>query len=157
MRALTWPMGFIIVAKNRQMLFIASDVAWTCLNISLTLLCVDSFGVTGAGMAFFGSYLFHLLLIYPIVRHLSGFRWSLQNVQVAIINLVVLILVFCGSYFIEPMPLMALGAVAVTLSGFYSARTLVTLVSWAQIPRRLRFILVWLRMGPPATAGSRVV
>ena len=37
MRAITWPMGFIIVAKNRQLLFISAEVAWTLVNISLNL------------------------------------------------------------------------------------------------------------------------
>ena len=76
LRVITWPIGFIIVAKNRQVIFLGTEVAWTVVNVGLTWLCVKSFGVDGAGMAFFGSYVFHGLMIYPIVRWLSGFRWS---------------------------------------------------------------------------------
>jgi antigen flippase len=150
MRAITWPMGFIIVAKNRQFLFIIAEVAWTLVNIALTWVCVDAYGVNGAGIAFFGSYLFHLLLIYPIVRQLSGFRWSPQNVRTAASMLLLLTLVFCGSYFLPPLPLMALGTLVLILSGAYSIRTLVKLVPWTRIPRRLRSALVWLRLGPAA-------
>ena len=68
MRVITWPMGFIIVAKNRQVLFFGVELAWTAVNVGLTWLCLRWFGLSGAGIAFFGSYVFHGLMIYPIVR-----------------------------------------------------------------------------------------
>ena len=150
MRSITWPMGFVIVAKNRQMLFICAEVAWTLVNVGLTWVCVHSFGLNGAGIAFFGSYLFHLFLIYPIVRRLSGFRWSIRNLQTAGILFALLILVFFGSYLIPPFYLMALGTLVVFLSGAYSLRTLVNLVPWSRIPPRVRSMLAWIRMAPAA-------
>src|SRR5262249_9962297 len=78
-RVVTWPMGFIIVAKNKQLMFFSADLAWTVVNICLTWLCVDRLGLSGAGIAFFGSYVFHGVLIYPIVRVLTGFQWSVAN------------------------------------------------------------------------------
>ena len=148
MRAITWPMGFIIVAKNRQLLFIFAEIAWTLVNVALTWVCVDAFGVVGAGLAFFGSYLFHLILIYPIVRRLSGFRWSLQNVMTGGGTLALLALVFGLSYMLPLNALMGIGTLVLILSGAYSIRTLLTLVPWTRIPRRMRAILVWLRLGP---------
>ena len=154
MRAINWPMGFIVVAKNRQLLFIGVDVAWMLVNLALTWLCVDAFGVKGAGMAFFGSYLFHFLLIYPIARRLSGFRWSLQNKKTIGISVALLIVVFCGSYLQSSSILMGLGTVTLLLSGWYSIQTLTRLVPWARIPPRLRTVLVCLRMGPVAQSQA---
>ena len=37
-----------------------------------------TYGLEGAGFAFFASYVFHALLTYPIARHLTGFRWSIH-------------------------------------------------------------------------------
>lgn len=147
-RAISWPMGFVIVAKNRQLLFISAEVAWTLVNISLTWVCVESFGMNGAGIAFFGSYLFHLCLIYPIVHRLSGFRWSIQNLQLTGILVALLSLVLFGSYLIPPLYFMVVGTLIIVISGFYSLRTLVNLVPWARIPPRLRSLLAWLRMAP---------
>ena len=87
LRVITWPMGFIIVAKNRQLIFFGADLAWTVVNVGLAWLCVGRFGVTGAGIAFFGSYVFHGFLIYPIVRVLSGFRWSAANRKIGMLFL----------------------------------------------------------------------
>ena len=56
LRVITWPMGFIILAKGAQNLFFGAELAWTVVNVGLTLVCVRSFGTDGAGIAFFGSY-----------------------------------------------------------------------------------------------------
>ena len=59
LRVITWPMGFIIVAKNKQNLFFGAELAWTVVNVGLTWLCLRWWGLNGAGIAFFGSYVFH--------------------------------------------------------------------------------------------------
>ena len=74
-------MGFIILAKGQQAYFFWTELAWTIVNVGLSWLAVCSFGLNGAGMAFFGSYVFHGLMIYPVVRRLSGFRWLNRTVK----------------------------------------------------------------------------
>jgi enterobacterial common antigen flippase len=145
MRVITWPMGFIIVAKGRQTIFFVTELAWTIVNVSLAWLCVQSFGVNGAGMAFFGSYVFHGLMIYPIVRALSGFRWSVTNRKTGLLYLLLIAIVFCGFYVLPPLIATGVGVLATLLSGFHSIRSLVSLVSMDRIPRALRWPLVRLR------------
>src|SRR4029077_6161007 len=72
LRVMTWPMGFVLLAKGKSRLFFGVDLAWTIVNVSLPWLLVRIFGVAGAGMAFFGSYVFHAMLVYPLVARLSG-------------------------------------------------------------------------------------
>ena len=40
LQVITWPMGFIIVAKGRQGLFFASELAWTIVAVSFAWVCV---------------------------------------------------------------------------------------------------------------------
>ena len=148
LRVITWPMGFIIVAKNRQLMFFGADLAWTLVNVGLAWLCVGLFGLNGAGIAFFGSYVFHGLLIYPIVRTLSGFRWSAANRQVGILFLCSIGLVFCGLHLLPPIWAAVLGAMATAVSGIYSVRRMLLLLSTDRIPPRIRQHLVWLRLDP---------
>src|SRR5580704_388187 len=68
LQVITWPMGFIIVAKGNQNLFFLSELAWTIVAVSLAWVCIRSFGLNGSGIAFFGSYVFHGFLTYPIVH-----------------------------------------------------------------------------------------
>jgi antigen flippase len=148
LQVVTWPMGFIIVAKNRQLIFLGADLAWTAVNVGLAWLCVGRFGVTGAGIAFFGSYVFHGLLIYPIVRLLSGFRWSAANRKTGLLFLSLIAMTFCGFYLLPPAWGAVLGAVVTALSGLYSLRSLLNLLSTDRIPQRIRRLLVWLRLDP---------
>ena len=79
LRVIAWPMGFIIVAKGVQTIFFWTEVAATVVHVGLAFMLVGYFGLTGATMAFFGLYIWHGILIYVIVRRLSGFRWSAAN------------------------------------------------------------------------------
>jgi PST family polysaccharide transporter len=138
LRVITWPMGFIILAKGAANYFVWTEVAWTAANVGLSWVCLKSFGLNGVGIAFFGSYVFHWLIIYPIVRRLSGFRWSSANRKTGLLYLTVTALVFCGFYILSPIFAVGFGILAVILVSAYSLRTLVILVPVARIPDPLR-------------------
>lgn len=108
--------------------------------------CVSPrFGVNGAGMAFFGSYVFHGLLIYPIVRALSGFRWSAANRKAALVYISLIAGVFCGVTLLPDVLAYGIGTLALILSALYSIRVLLNLVSWGHIPRPVRRLLALVR------------
>jgi len=116
-------MGFIIVAKGKPIVFFCAELAWTIVAVCLAWLCVGYFGLSGAGMAFFGSYVFHALLIYPIVRSMSGFHWSAQNKRTTLFFLSLITAVFCGFYVLPFYVACTFGGVMVLLTGAYSLRT----------------------------------
>jgi PST family polysaccharide transporter len=129
MRVISWPMGFIIMAKGKQNVIIFCELAWTVVHLGLAWICLERFGLNGAGIAFFGSYAIHLGLNYLIVRRLSGFRWSAGNGQTALAFLTVIAVVFYGFYRLPGVWAACIGTVAAVLSGIYSVRVLVTLGS----------------------------
>ena len=134
LRVITWPMGFIILAKGAAKFFFLTELAWTVVNVGLSWICVRSFGLNGAGIAFFGSYVFHGLMIYPIVRRLSGFGWSAQNLRTGPFFLSLIAVVFCGFYLFPLWLATTIGTLATLLSGAYSIRVLLNLVSTERIP-----------------------
>ena len=142
LRVITWPMGFILVAKNESKLFFLVDFVWTVVNVGLSWICIRSYGLNGAGIAFFGSYVSHGLLVYPIVRRLSGFRWSAANRQTGLLFLSLTAVVFCGFYLFPFWLATAAGTLAVILSGVYSIRVLVNLISLDRIPSPIRRLLM---------------
>jgi antigen flippase len=146
LRVISWPMGYIIVAKGVQNLLIFSEVAWTAVYLGLAWLCVNAFGLKGAGIAFFGSYVFHVVMIYAIVRKLSGFRWSFENLQTSFLFLFLIAVVFCSYYALPPLPAMGIGALAVFLSGIYSLQVLLNLVSSDRLPRPVLKLLRGFRL-----------
>ena len=150
LQVITWPMGFIIVAKGEQNIFFWAELAWTVVNVSFSWICVRYFGLNGAGIAFFASYVFHWLMIYPIVRWLSGFRWSAANRKTRLIFLFLIAMVFCGFYSLPFRFAIGVGTLAAILSCVYSIRVLLRLIPLERLPDPIRRLLVVCRFVVPA-------
>ena len=145
LQVVTWPMGFIIVAKGKSDIFLYAEILWSGFALLLAWICVRSFGLNGAGMAFFGSYVFHWLLIYPIARRLSGFRCSDRNRWTTLVLLSMIAVVFCGFLVLPTLLAAVIGFTALLASSVYSLRTLLGLTALDAMPRRLRR---WLSLFP---------
>ncbi len=146
LRVISWPIGYIIIAKNARNLYMFSELAWTIVYLGLAWVCVRSFNLNGAGIAFFLSYIFHVLMIYLIVRRLSGFRWSTVNIQTSFLFVSLIAVVFCSFYTLSPFLSMVVGILAILLSGTYSIQVLLSLVSLDRIPRPVLKLLQWFRL-----------
>ena len=144
MQVVSWPMGFIIVAKGRQNLFFFCELAWAIVSLGLAWTCVRSFGLNGTGIAFFGSYVFHALLLYPIVKRLSGFSWSADNLRTGGLLLALIGAVFCGILVLPLSLAVCIGVPATLLSAYYSISVLAEFVSLDRIPRPIRQLIVGL-------------
>ena len=154
LQVITWPMGFIIIAKGRQSIYFATQLAWTVASLGLAYVCVISWGLNGAGIAFFGSYIFYGFLAYAVVHRLSGFRWSTANKQTGLFFLSLITVVFCGFYVLPLLWAACLGTLAALLGGVYSIRVLSKFISWDQVPRSLRRFLVPFRPVPSRMEGT---
>lgn len=141
LRVITWPLGYILVAKGKQTLFVTADLLWTVVNVGLTWLSVRWFGLVGAGVAFFGSYFFHFFVVYPMCRRVSGFRWSSGAARTAFAFVAVIVAVHAG-FLLLPSPLaLAFGLFAVVVSVLISTVALRRLVSPQQVPKRLAWLV----------------
>ena len=143
MQVITWPIGFIIVAQARTWLFFGCELAWTLVSLGLAWGCVNAFGLTGSGISFFLSYVFHLFLIYPIVWSLSGFCWSPASKRTGFLFLLMIGTVFCSFYLLSPRWALCVGTLAFSYTLLYSVRTLLALFSPEHLPRPLRRIACW--------------
>ena len=154
MRVITWPMGFIIVAKNRQRVFVAAEVAWAVVNVGLSWYCVDRYGLSGAGLAFFASYVFHAVLIYPIVRRMSGFAWSAENLKTASAFLALAGLAFAALQLLPVWLGYTVALALLGLSGLSSIHSLLALVGTTDLPKSTLRMLAIFRPGVRAAVKS---
>jgi enterobacterial common antigen flippase len=145
LRVVSWPMGFIILAKNAKRFFLASEIAWTAVHLSLAWVCIAHFGARGAGIAFFCSYVFHALMTYALVRLLSGFRFSAENTRDGPIVLSLIAVAFAGSSFLPYWWATGLGIVALLASAVFTIRAVSILFDEATVPPSLRRVLGLLR------------
>lgn len=154
LRVIAWPMGYIVVARGEQKIFFWTEVAAAVVHVGLAWLCIKQFGLTGAGAAFFGLYVWHGILIYVIVHRLTGFRWSPANRKIGVLFLSLTGVVFAGFYVLPTWLATTVGALATVLSGVYSVRVLLSLVSLDRIPGPIRRLLTLFRFAP-ASSGSK--
>ena len=144
LRIVAWPIGFIVLAKGAQKPFFWTEVAATIIHVGLAALLVPWLGVDGAGIAFCGLYAWHGMLIYIVVRSLSGFRWSRGNFWLGGVYLSGAALTFVGFSVLPFAYATGLGLLAAFVSGMYSLRELLSLVSVESVPEPLRPLLAGL-------------
>lgn len=127
LRVITWPVGFIVVAKNRQVAFFALEAAWAIFNVAATWWCLSAFGLEGAGIAFMLSYIFHALIVYPTARRMTGFRWSGENLRAGLFFVLAVASAFVAQRVLPQWPALAFGAFLTLASAWFCVRTLLTL------------------------------
>ena len=149
LQVITWPLGFIVIAKGKQAVFFWMEFAFAAVNLGLSYVLVRTIGVNGAGLAFFGSYLFHAAIVFPIGRWLTGFRWAAANARMATLYIALIAVVFASSYVLPVWPATAVGLVALLLTTVYSSRAIVRLVPADRLPGPFRRLLVAVRIAPP--------
>ena len=155
LRVVAWPMGFIVLAKGDQKVFFWTEVAAAVVHVGLAWLLLGTVGLVGAGAAFVGLYAWHGLLIYFIVRRISGFRWTRENLALIGIFLGLAAPVL-GAVTVMPFwsgHAIALGVTVVAC--WYSLAQLVRLVPQRWIPMRIRpLVYALLRYRPALAVGA---
>jgi PST family polysaccharide transporter len=127
-------------------LFFWSELGWTVVYVALAWICVTAFALNGAGIAFFGSYIFHVLMVYIIVRRLTGFRFSAANIKTSLLFVLILALVFCGLHGLPYPVAMTVAILVLSATSIYSIRQILNLASPALIPRPILRVLEWFRL-----------
>jgi PST family polysaccharide transporter len=149
LRVVSWPMGYILLAKGVRRAFFWSELAANLAQVGLAWLGVLYFGLKGTGMAFFASYLFYWIMIYVIVRSLSGFRFAAASRGIGLLYLALITLLFVGWYLVPEGWIMVLGTLATMGAGTFSCRRICSLVPFERLPGPAQRVLVWLRLAAP--------
>jgi enterobacterial common antigen flippase len=153
LRVATWPMGFIPIARGARKTFFWSEVGGNVVQIGLVWLGVLRFGLNGTGVGFFGSYVVFSLLVYAIVRSMSGFRWSAANTQIGLLYGIVIAVVFVAWYVLPHYVMVCFGAAVTIGTGAYSLKRLCQLVPFDRFPRLVQQAISLLGLQPRSRRG----
>lgn len=138
LRVVTWPMGYVIVAKGAQTIFFLTELAWAVFNVASTWILVKWVGLPGIGIAFLLSYVLHFLLVYPVVRRMIGFRWTRECSVAAFAMLLLCSALLLANQLLADAWSIAVGGLATAAATTWSARRLIVLVPAGRIPLLLR-------------------
>lgn len=153
LRVVAWPMGFIILAKGAQRMFFWTEVAASCVHVGLAWLLLGVLGLAGTGIAFVALYAWHGLLIYFLVRKVSGFRWSRDNLALGAMFVGLTGLVLLAVEMLPFWPGLAVALAGAAFGSWYSLDQLIRLVPQQWLPARLRPLLYFVLRHEPALAA----
>jgi hypothetical protein len=80
LRIVSWPIGFIILAKGMPRTFAVVETASWTLQVLLLAGCLRLWGLEGAGIAFLLLYVVVLFGVYLVGRAITGFSWSRRSI-----------------------------------------------------------------------------
>jgi PST family polysaccharide transporter len=154
LRVISWPMGYIVLAKGARGVFFATELAWAAVNVGLAAILVPRYGVNGAGFAFFASYAFHVIMIYAVARAMTGFRWSVASGRLGLAFLAMIGTLFTAMYWLDSLFSFVIAAAASIASAVFCARAVARLIDPARIPPPLRRVMVALGVMDAAQRGT---
>jgi antigen flippase len=157
LRVVTWPMGYILLAKGARKPFFWSELAGAVFQVGLVWLLLPRFKLLGTGIAFCGSYFLYWIMIYQIVRSVSGFRWSPASKRIGLTYGVLVGFVFAAWYlFAEHRLAVEIGGTFVSIgAGLYSMKRLCGLVPLERLPRLAQRVLRLFRLAPALPLPAR--
>jgi PST family polysaccharide transporter len=97
-RIISWPMGFIILAKSKSNMFFLTELVADSVNIVATMILYQVFGLQGAGIAFALLYVFHVCLMLYVSRRISDFRWDKLNIRTISIAVTAVLALFLNNF-----------------------------------------------------------
>ncbi|NDV95030.1 O-antigen translocase [Dysgonomonas sp. 521] len=93
-KVLSWPVAFIMLAKNRGLIFFMSEVAYYGVYLAASYLLYPYYGLAAAGIGYLMAYIVYLPLVLIVGHQLSEFRWDKKTIQMALINLILICITF---------------------------------------------------------------
>jgi PST family polysaccharide transporter len=83
-RVVSWPLGFIMLAKGAARWFAVSELVWAFLHLFFIWYALQKWGLKGVGMAFAALYFCYTGGVLWIARHLTFFCWTAQAVRLLV-------------------------------------------------------------------------
>ncbi|MES2995304.1 MAG: O-antigen translocase [Verrucomicrobiota bacterium] len=121
-KIISWPLGFIQLAKGENRWFALSETVFGVCHLGLTIVLLKTSGLPGASHAFALAYAGYILGMLAISKTLSGFTWSRETVNLLVkAGLIVITAFFLQHFLNQPAALLA-GILLCIISGIISLR-----------------------------------
>jgi O-antigen/teichoic acid export membrane protein len=94
LKVISWPIGFVLLAKNRGGLYIFTELLWNGLTLSTIWWLWDRSKLESTGIAFLTSYIALVVIYYLIDKRLCSFSWSEKNKKMILVFVLLTLLAF---------------------------------------------------------------
>jgi PST family polysaccharide transporter len=80
-KVLSWPLGFIVVAKARSRLFFFLEIFWLAIFMGVAWTLLDVEGLPAVGIAFVTAYVLYLIVLMGVSYKLTDFSFDQSNLR----------------------------------------------------------------------------
>lgn len=87
LKAITMPLGYIILAKGNKKQFFKQELLGDFLNVSLSILFYQYFGLIGLGLAYVINYFIYALYVYNVVHKNYEFTFNSELKKMLFVNI----------------------------------------------------------------------
>lgn len=75
LKVISWPMGFILLAKGKGMMHFLTNLFFFFIYLGIGFSLYPVSGLKGIGIGYFVAYVFYLLSLMIITKYTSNFKW----------------------------------------------------------------------------------
>jgi len=126
LKVVSWPTGFILLAKGSTRWFVVSETLFNVVLLGLTALAFRISGLPGTAYAFALAYGVYLIAMLVLTRALSGYAWNRQLVSLLITASLVVTGAFLLKAFTSELVTAIAGTMLFLIAGVISARGVAT-------------------------------
>ncbi|UFS71082.1 O-antigen translocase [Geomonas sp. RF6] len=126
LQVVAWPIGFILRAKGNGKLFFETELFANATHLGFAWIGVTTFGLPGAGAAFFVMNLCYFGLIFLIARSNYAFSFTGESVRLLCIFSVALGVVFATPFFLPKIVNLVFNIAVTILVGLYALKILIS-------------------------------
>lgn len=120
LRVVSWPLGFVLVAKGKGLLFLLTELASAFVNVALIFLCMKLWKLDGVGISFALAYVIYTAMMAAVIWRLTGFRWSATALKIFTPVALVLAVTFAATRYLPAIWSVGLGLVLTAATGVAS-------------------------------------
>lgn len=118
-KIISWPLAFILLAKNKGKLFLISEVIFYASYLSAAYLLYSTYSINAFGIAYLVAYIIYLLTVFVMAKYLTKFEWTPEITSIISISLAFVIASFIVLMYFDKLGFL-LGIVFLFASTFYS-------------------------------------
>lgn len=120
LKAVSWCMGFIVLAKGNSKLFFITELGGNAVNLALNIIFYNYWGLEGLGISFIVGYLIYLFMILMICNKYYAFHVEKTFLKIAVIGTILTLVTFLFSKYLEGNIVYYLGALLLFISLVFS-------------------------------------
>ncbi|WP_163318756.1 O-antigen translocase [Dysgonomonas sp. 520] len=120
LKVISWPMGFILLAKTKGTWYLYSEVLFYIVYLLASYLLYPHYGLDAVGIGYLLSYAFYLVCMLIMSNRLCRFRWTSEILSMSLISFSFILVSFYMMHRLDGIPAYLTTSVIFILSITYS-------------------------------------